>query len=168
MDCEEEEESTEEETESSDDEKAAKTDSTTKASEKAEPITLNDLLQQVGVSIKERKTIKEDLFPWWPQDLQHLSPADIITEPEYCSRTARQALYTIASQLSDHKDGSGDWDPSWDALTLMKTSVYHSNFKTHWQIRAKTKVSQKTGPQDEYWYRKSGPRLWKTLGICLN
>ena len=32
----------------------------------------------------------------------------------------------------------------------MKTGIYHSNFKTHWQIRAKTKVTLKTGPQDEY------------------
>ena len=30
----------------------------------------------------------------------------------------------------------------------MRSGVYYDNFKTHWQIRAKTKVSLKTGLQD--------------------
>ena len=135
---------------SSDDEKATNTDSTAEVSKKAEPITLDNLLKQVGVSQGERSIIKKDPSLWWPRDLQHLSPANIITEPQYCSWTARQDLYTIASQLSDHGDDSGDWDPSWDPRALMKTSIYHNNFNTYWQIRAKTKDSLKTGPQDEY------------------
>ena len=93
----------EEETESSDNEKAAKLDSTAKVSTKAEPISLEKLLEQVGVSAPERKSIKEDLSLWYRRDLKHLSPAEIVTEPQYCSRSARQALYwyTIAAQLND-------------------------------------------------------------------
>ena len=151
MDGEEEgEERTEGETESSDDEKATKSDSTATVSEEPDPITLDKVLTQAGVSKQERKTIKEELSFWWPGDLVDLSPADIITEPQYCSRTARQALYTIASQVSKHGNGSGHWNPSWDAKALMASGMYHSTFQALWQIRAKTKVSQKTGPQDEY------------------
>ena len=140
---EEEEESTEGETEPSDDEKATKSDSTATVSKEADPITLDEVLTQASVSKQEHKTIKEDLSFWWPGDLVDLSPANIITEPQYCSRTTRHALYTIASQVSEHKDGSGHWDPSWDAKALMTSGMYHSTFQTLWQIRAKTKVSQK-------------------------
>ena len=93
----------EDETESSDEEKAAKPDSTAKVSEKAEPISLDELLEQVSVSAPEHKSIKDDLLLWYLKDLKHLSPAEIVTELQYCSRSARQALYwyTIAAQLND-------------------------------------------------------------------
>ena len=116
----------------------------------ADPITLDEILTQAGVSIQERRTIKEGLSFWWPADLVDLAPADIITEPQYCSRIARQTLYTIALQLSKHGDGSGHWDPIWDAKALITSGLYHSTFQTLWQIRVKTRVSQKTGPQDEF------------------
>ena len=93
------EERTEGETKSSNDAKA-------NVSEEPSPITLDEVLQQAGVYKQERKAIKEDISFWWPRDLVDLSPADIITEPQYCSRTAIQALYTIASQVSKHRDGS--------------------------------------------------------------
>ena len=82
-------------------EKAAKPDSTAKVSEKSEPISLDELLEQVDVSASEHKSIKDDLSLWYPKDLKHLSPAEIVTEQQYCSHGARQALYTIAAQFSD-------------------------------------------------------------------
>ena len=63
------EEDKEDEKESSENEKAAKPDKTTKVSEKAVPISLDDLLEQVGVSAPEHKSIKEDLSVWYPKDL---------------------------------------------------------------------------------------------------
>ena len=87
-------------------EKATKPDSTAEVSKKANTITLDELLQQVGVSERERRTIKNDLSLWHPKDLKHLAPAEIVTDPQYCSCSARQALYTISAQLSD----SGDSD----------------------------------------------------------
>ena len=69
----EEEEFTEKDSQLSDDEKATISDSTTKVSEEAEPITLDEVLTQAGVSIQERKTIKEGLSFWWPGDLVDLS-----------------------------------------------------------------------------------------------
>ena len=50
----EEEEFTEEDSQPSDDEKATKWDSTAKVSEEADPITLNEVLRQAGISIQER------------------------------------------------------------------------------------------------------------------
>ena len=72
-----------------------------------------------------------------------------MTGPKYCSRSGIQALYTIAAQLSDSGDDRELWDPVWDVVALMKSGVYYDNFKIHWQIRARTKVSLKTGPQDD-------------------
>ena len=99
------EESTEEDSEASDSEKATKSEKTAKANAKVpeatDPIPLDDILKEAGVSIRERGIIKEDLSVWWPENLMRLSPADIIMKPQYCSITARQALYTIASQLSE-------------------------------------------------------------------
>ena len=83
----------EEDKQPSDDEQATKSDGTAKVPEATDPITLDEILTQAGVSIQERKTIKEDLSFWWFDDLVDLAPADIITEPQYCSRKARQALY---------------------------------------------------------------------------
>ena len=107
------------------------------------------LLSDIGVSAPERKSIKDDLSLWYPKDLKHLSPAEIVTELQYCSRSARQAMYTIAKQLNDSGEDIELWDPEWDIVALMKSGVYYNNFKTHWQIRTKTKVSLKTGPQDD-------------------
>ena len=67
---------------------------------------------------------------WYPKDLKHLSPAENVTEPQYCSRSARQAMYTIAAQLSDSGDGIEDWGPEWDVVALMKSGVYYNNFKS--------------------------------------
>ena len=84
------EKSTEGETESSDDAKA-------NVSEEPSPITLEELLQQAGVYKQERKAIKEDLSFWWPWVLVNLSPADIITEPQYCSRTTTYYSWVTVS-----------------------------------------------------------------------
>ena len=97
--------STEEETVPSDSEKANASEKPTKekarVSEEPEPITLDELLKEAGVSTRERGIIKDDLSFWYPDDLLRLVPTNIITQPQYCSVKARQALYTIASQLSD-------------------------------------------------------------------
>ena len=148
------------ETQWTDEEKAAKTDSIAEVSKKAEAITLDELLEQVSVSAPERQSIKNDLSLWHPKDLKHLSPAIIVTEPQYCSRSARQALYTTTAQLSDSRD-SNDWNPEWEFVSLMRSGVYYENVNIHWQIRAKTKVSLKTGPQDD----SSIPRKKITLKV---
>ena len=82
------------------------------------------------------------------KDLKDLSPAEIVTNPLYGFHSARQALYTIATQLSN-SDDSDEWNEEWDIASLMRSGVYSENFKTHWQLRAKTKVSLKTGPQED-------------------
>ena len=146
----EEEKITEEGKQLSDYEQATKSDGTTKVSEATDPITLDEILTQAGISIQERKTFKEELSFWWPDNLLDLAPADIITKLQYCSRKARQALYTIASQLSEQGDVSSQWNPSWDAKALMTSGMYHRTFQALWQVRAQTKVSQKTGQQDEF------------------
>ena len=87
-----------------DEDKAAKTDSTEEFSKTADPITLDKLLEQAGVSSEERKTIKLELSFWYPKDLLHLTQAEIVTDQQYCSRTAQQAMYTIAAQLHDNSD----------------------------------------------------------------
>ncbi len=99
------EESTEEESVPSDSEKANASEKPTKekarVSEEPEPITLDELLKDAGVAPRERRIVQNDLSFWNPDDLLRLVPTDIITQPQYCSVKARQALYTIASQLSD-------------------------------------------------------------------
>ena len=82
------------------------------------------------------------------KDLKDLSPAEIVTNPLYGFHSARQALYTIATQLSN-SDDSDEWNEEWDIASLMRSGVYSENFKTHWQLRAKTKVSLKTILQDD-------------------
>ena len=158
MEAEEDEEtevSTEEESEPSDSEKvteSAKTDKETtketrKVPEATDPIPLDDILKEADVSIKEQKIIMEDLSIWWPKDLVNPAPADIITEPQYCSRDTRQALYTITSQLSEQGHSRRTWDPSWDIHALMTSGMYHSTFQALWQMRAKTKSLKSPVPK---------------------
>ena len=101
--------STEEETVASDSEKAKVSEKPSKAKEREpeepEPISLDELLKAAGVTKQERGIIQTKLSLWNPADLLMTVPTDIITKPEYCSVTARRALYTIASQLGDLGNG---------------------------------------------------------------
>ena len=94
--------STEEETVASDSEKAKASEKPTKAKEREpeepEPISLDELLKAAGVTKQERGIIQNKLSLWNPADLLMTVPTDIITKPEYCSVTARRALYTGTSR----------------------------------------------------------------------
>ena len=63
---------TEKDSQPSDDEKATKSDRITKVFEAADPITLDEILTQAGVSIQEHMTIKEGLSFWWPADKENI------------------------------------------------------------------------------------------------
>ena len=68
MECEEDEEDKDTgKTQLSDEDKAAKPDSTEGVSKTADPITLNELLQQARVSTGERETFKNNLSLWFPK-----------------------------------------------------------------------------------------------------
>ena len=92
--------------------------------------------------------IKFELSFWYPKDLLFLTQAEIVTDQQYCSRTAQQALYTIAAQLHDNGD-SEVWNAEWDVASLMRSGAHYENFKTHWEIRAKARVSSKIVPQED-------------------
>ena len=63
----------------------------------ANHITLDELLEQAGVSKAECVTFKEVDSLWFPYELLSLSGAEIVTKPQYCSKTAWQALYMIVA-----------------------------------------------------------------------
>ena len=47
-----------------------------------------------------------------------LSLAEIVTDQQYCSRTARHALYTIAAQL--RANNREEWNAEWDVASLTR------------------------------------------------
>ena len=53
------------------------------------------------MSCVKRMKIKVQEALWTPRDLIGLSPVVILTKLQYCSKTACQALYTVAERLSD-------------------------------------------------------------------
>ena len=68
MECEEDEEDKDTgKTQLSDEDKAAKSDSTEGVFKTADPITLNEILQQARVSTGERETFKNNLSLWFPK-----------------------------------------------------------------------------------------------------
>lgn len=73
-------------------------------------------------------TLNEDQSLWFPNDLLSLSDAEIVSYQQYCSKTAQQALYTIAEKL--HTSNTEEWNAEWDVASLMRSGMYYNKFWT--------------------------------------
>ena len=113
------------ETEWVNEDEAAKMGGTEEVFKATDLVTLDKLLEQAGVSSAEHKKFKEQDALWFTYDLLDLSAVEIITEPQYCSKTTRHALYMIAEQLCSRN--TSEWEDDCDITSFKRRGKHVVN-----------------------------------------